>query len=99
MFSLSLLSLKPSQSQLSKTLTLIVTLILWIHEIVVKTRSVAMGSNNNSNVLRHKLNNNNDNHLRSRIIRKSLTTWRDKLLNRNVFWMKHLNESNLLKQI
>ncbi len=62
---------------LSKPLALIVALIFKILEHVVKTRSVAMGNNNNTNVFRHNLSN-NVNHLSSRITRKSLSTWKDK---------------------
>jgi hypothetical protein len=101
MFNLSRLYLnKQRQCQLSKTLARTVALIFWIRGLVVRTRSVAMGSNNNSNVLRHKLNNNNnDNHLSSQITTKSLITWRSSLLNKNAFWTKLLEENNLLKQI
>jgi hypothetical protein len=45
-----------------KTLALIMALIFKILELIVKTKSVAMGKNNN-NALRHHLSNNNDNHL------------------------------------
>ena len=79
-------------------LALTVALIFKILELVVKTRNVAMGSNNNNNVLRRKLSN-NDKHLSSRIIRKNLITWKDNSLNKNAFWMKLLEESNLRKQI
>jgi hypothetical protein len=65
-----------------------VALIFWIRGFVANPRSVAMGSNNNSNVLRHLLSNNDDNHLRFQITRKSLITWKNRLLNRNVFWLK-----------
>jgi hypothetical protein len=51
-------------------------------------RNIAMGNNNN-NVLRHKLSNNNVNHLSFQITRKNLISWKDKLLNKNVFWLKH----------
>jgi hypothetical protein len=64
---------------------------------VVKTKNVA--TDNCNNVLRHNLCNNNVNHLSFQITRKNLITWKDRLLNRKVFWMKHLNESNFLKQI
>jgi hypothetical protein len=88
MFSLSLSFLKPNRCQLSKTLALTVELIFWILGLVVRTKNVAMGSNNNSNVLRHKLSSiNNDNHLSSQITRRNLITWNDRLLNRNVFWL------------
>ena len=87
MFSLDLLYLN-ERCQLSKILALTVEWIFWIQGLVVNPRNVAMGSNNNSNILRHKLNNNNGNHLRSQIIRKSLITWKNRLLNKNVSWLK-----------
>jgi hypothetical protein len=65
-----------------------VALIFWIPGLVANPRNVVMGSNNNSNVLRHLLNNNDDNHLRSQITRKSLITWKNRLLNKNVSWLK-----------
>jgi hypothetical protein len=89
MYSLSLLYLN-EQCQLSKTLAQTVALIFWIRGFAVNLRNVAMGSNNNSNVLHHLLSNNNDNHLRSQITRKSLITWKNRLLNRNVYWLKLL---------
>jgi hypothetical protein len=87
MYSLSLLHLN-EQCQLSKTLALTVELIFWIPGLAVNPRNVVMDSNNNSNVLRHLLSNNDDNHLRFQITRKSLITWKNRLLNRNVFWLK-----------
>jgi hypothetical protein len=85
MCNLNLSFLKPRLCHLSKTLVPTMALIFWIRGFVVKTRNVAMGSSNNSNVLRRKLSSNNGNRLNSQIIRKSLSLWRDKWLNKNVF--------------
>jgi hypothetical protein len=69
-----------------KTLALTVELIFKIREIVVRTKNVAVGSSNNSNVHRHRLSSsNNDNHLSSQIIRRNLITWNARWLNKNVF--------------
>jgi hypothetical protein len=76
---------------LSKTLALTVEPIFKIRGLVVRTKNVAMGSSNNSNVHRHKLSSSSkDNHLSSQITRRNLITWNDKWLNKNVFWLKRL---------
>jgi hypothetical protein len=90
MFGLNLLYLN-KHCQLSKILALTVERIFWIQNLDVNPRNVAMGnSNNNSNVLRHKLSNNIANRLSSQIIRRSLSSWKDKWLNKNVYWLKLL---------
>jgi len=79
---------KQTLRQSLKTLALTVELIFKILECVIKTRNVATDNCNNSGLC-HNLSNNNVTHLSFQITRKNLNSWRDRLLNKNVFWMKH----------